>query len=195
MNSMRKLLGICFLAIAIAASLHLLGNEAMAAGDTGNWRNTYDLVMRWINFGILAFVLVKFGKKPLKDFLHGQRDELEREIKKIEEEKESITDKIKEIKKLLDESDIRLGKLKERIIAQGEKEKQKIIENAMAQGNIMLEGAKIKIVHRLKQAKNTFRLELIDAACALVIEKLPDEITDKDNQKFIDIYLAGTSAN
>ncbi len=47
----------------------LISTEAMAAEASGDWRSTYDTVMMWINFGILAFVIVKFGREPMKDVL------------------------------------------------------------------------------------------------------------------------------
>ena len=48
-----------FAAMAVLGlSLHLLGPEAFAAEKTNNWRPTYDLVMRWVNFGIIVFLYI-----------------------------------------------------------------------------------------------------------------------------------------
>lgn len=192
MKNLKKVAGFCFFATGVALMLHVLGYEALAGEDSGNWRSIYDLVMRWINFGILAFVLIKFGGKPLKGFLQGRKEELAREIKKVEDEKEKVENQIKEALKTIEESDIRFAELKARIIEQGEKGKQKIIEKAQTQSRIMMEGAKQKVDSQIKQAQNMLRAEMVDSAIALAIERLPEMITDEDSLKFVDIYLNST---
>jgi F-type H+-transporting ATPase subunit b len=193
MKKLKKVAGLCFFVTGVVLALHVLGCEALAGEDSGNWRPIYDLVMRWINFGILAFVLIKFGREPLKGFLKGRKEELAVEIKKVEDEKEKIENQIKEALKTIEESDIRFAELKARIIEQGEKGKQKIIEKAQTQSRIMMEGAKQKIDSQIKQAQSMLRAEIVDSAIALAIERLPEMITDEDNLKFVDMYLKSTS--
>jgi len=192
MKNFKKIAGFCFFVTAVALTLHVLGYDALAGEDSDNWRPIYDLVMRWINFGILAFVLIKFGGPPLKDFLQGRKEELAREIKKVEDEKEKLEGRIKEALKTLAESDSRFVELKARIIEQGEKGKQKIIEKAQTQSRIMMEGAKQKIDSQIKQAKNMLRAEMVDSAIALAFERLPEVITDEDSLRFVDSYLNST---
>jgi F-type H+-transporting ATPase subunit b len=192
MKNLKKVTGFCFFATGVILTLHVLGYEALAGEDSGNWRPIYDLAMRWLNFGILAFVLIKFGRAPLKGFLQGRKEELAREIQKVEDEKAKVENQIKEAMKTLEESDIRFAKLKERIIEQGEKGKQKIIEKAQAQSRIMMEGAKQKIESQIKQAKDMLRAEMVDSAIDLAFERLPEMITDEDSLKFVEVYLNST---
>ena len=192
MKNFKKIAGFCFFVTVVALTLHVLGYDALAGEDSDNWRPIYDLVMRWINFGILAFVLIKFGGTPLKDFLQGRKEELAREIKKVEDEKEKLEGPNKEALKTLAESDSRFVELKARIIDQGEKGKQKIIEKAQAQSRSMMEGAKQKIDSQIKQAKNMLRAEMVDSAIALAFERLPEVITDEDSLRFVDSYLNST---
>ena len=185
----RNLVRFCFSVFAVAIGLHFFGTDALAAEHSGGWRSIYDLIMRWVNFGILAFVLVKFAGVPIKEFLRGQKEKLALEIKKIEKEKEKASERIKEAIQTLEQSDVRFETLKERILEQGEREKQKIIENAKDQSRIMLEGAKRKIEYQIYRAKEAIRSEMVDEAIKLSLERLPNEITDQDNQKFIEIFL------
>lgn len=190
MNIIGKIGILCFYIMAGGLCVHILGTEALASEDSGNWRKTWDLVMLWLNFGILVFVLVKYGRLPLMNFLNGQRDELAREIKQAEQEKDKITSKIKETFTMLDESETRFANMKQRIIEQGEKTKQNIIEDARKQSQMMIESSKQKVESQLVQAKNNFKAELVDVAIALATEKLPNQITDEDNMKFVDRYLS-----
>jgi len=186
---MDKIGSIFFYLIAMVLSLHFLSHDALAAETSSGWRPIYDFILRWINFGIIVFVIVKYGKTPTMNFLRGQKDKLAQEINLLEYEKENATAKIKEILKAVDESDVRFSELKGRIIKQGEKKKTEIIESAQNQSRMMLEDAKRRIATHFMQAKNEFRGELIDRAMNMAMERLPKEITPEDNDKFTRLFL------
>lgn len=193
MKYVREIVWMFVWMLVLAFSLHFFGYEAFAAEKTTKWRPTYDLILRWINFGIIVFVFYKYGKTPLMNFLRGQKEKLAEEIKKLEDKKEDVANKVKEIQKALDESEVRFANLKERITQQGDRKKQEIIESAKDHGRIMLEGANRKIDSYILSSKNTFKAELIDAAIELAKERLPKEITDEDNERFIVQYLSSAS--
>jgi len=172
----------------------LLAPGALAADGSGGWRPTYDLIMRWLNFVILALVLIKFARRPLIDFLAGKKEEIAREIQRMEKEKEQAALKVAEAHKMLEESSIRFENLKERIIRQGEKRKQAIIAEAHRESEILLEGAKRKIDSQMLQAENTLRSEMIDMAVNVAIERLPGQVTENDNQKLLDQFLKSTAS-
>ena len=181
---------LCFCITAGVLSLHFLGHEAFAAEKSSSWRPTYDLILRWINFGIIVFVLNKYAKAPLMNFLRGQKEKLAKEIKKLEDKKENVAANIKETQKVIDVSEVRFAELKERIVQQGERKKQEIIESAQQQSKMMLKNAIRRIDSQFEQAKSAFRAELIDAAIELAMQRLPQEITDEDHDKCLDQYLA-----
>jgi F-type H+-transporting ATPase subunit b len=193
MKRVKNLAGICCFLFAVILSIHVLGTEASAADNSGNWRPVFDLVMRWLNFGIIVFILVKFGKTPIKDFLLNQRKEVAREIEAIEEKKEEAYKKIQDAAKMLDDSEVRFARVKKRIIQEGEAIKQKLIEDAQMESKILLESTQKKIASQFLEAKRTLKSELVDTAISLAMKKLPDEITAEDNQKFIAQFLAGAS--
>jgi F-type H+-transporting ATPase subunit b len=169
--------------------LHLSSFEALAADSANDWRPMFDLVMRWVNFLILAFLLIKFSRLPIKSFLASKKEDIAREIEELESAKEQILLKIDASRQQIENSKERLSKLKKTIIAQGEKNKIKLIEDAERESKILLESAKQKIESRISDAREVIKLELVDLAIALATQKLPEKITDQDNQKFIDAYL------
>jgi len=193
MKYVRKTVWMFVWLMVLVFSPHFFGYETFAAEKTTQWRPTYDLILRWINFGIIAFIFYKYAKTPLMNFLRGQKEKLAEEIKKLEDKKEDMANKVKETQKSLDESEVRFADLKERIIQQGGRKKQEIIESAKSHSRIILEGANQKIDSYLLASKNTFKAELIDAAIELTKERLPKEITDEDNERFIVQYLSSAS--
>lgn len=192
MKAFNKISWLLFYPAAITAVLHFSVHEALATDTANHWRHTYDLVMMWVNFIILAFLLVKFGKTPLMNFLRGRREELARQIGRVEEEKKKADARVEDSLKQLDESAARFEKIRERIIKQGKKKKQAIIEGAHLESKILLEEAKRRIDNQISMAKKKFRDEMIDRAMDIVVEKLPREMTDQDNQRFLKQYLDST---
>ena len=182
----------CYL-ITVFAVLFLGGTDALAAESTNGWRSTFDLVMRWVNFVIIAFLLVKFGRKPIKDFLTNRREEIDQQIKKYEQQKEAAEEKIEEANQLLKNSVTRFEKIKKRVIEDGEKKKQQIIEDARQESMILLAGTRQKIENQIAEARNLIRSELIESAIALAEQRLPEEITAADEQKLLDRFMESTA--
>lgn len=182
----------CFLTV-VFAMLISSSPDALAAETTNNWRSIFDLVMRWVNFVIIAFVLVKFGRKPIKDFFSNRREKIDQQIKKYEQQKEAATEKIEEANQMLKDSMARFEKIKTRIIEEGEKKKLQIIEGAREESMILLAGTRQKIENQILEARNLIRSELIDSAIALAEKRLPEEITAVDEQKLIDHFMESTA--
>jgi F-type H+-transporting ATPase subunit b len=174
--------------------LHLSAFEVLAADNSGDWRPIFDLVMRWVNFLILAFVLIKFSRAPIKKFLDGKQQDIADEIGGLEAEKEEMLRQIGDCKNQFENSQNRLSNLKKRIVAQGEKNKQLIIEAAEQESKILLQSAQQKINSRIVEARQELKSELVDAAIALAIKLLPKKITEEDNQKFIDAFMSSASS-
>ena len=193
MKYMNKVIGVfcCFMAVVL--SLHFLGHDAFAAEKSSNWRPMYDLILRYINFGIIVFLIIKYGKTPIMNFLRGQKEKLAKEIKRLEDEKEDVASQVKEMIKTIDESEERFEELKERIVQQGEKKKVEIIQTAQAQSESMIVNAKQRIESHFLQAKNDFREELIDNAIDLALERFPKEMSPEDNENFTRDFLTSTA--
>ena len=153
----------------------------------------YYLILRYINFGIIVFLIIKYGKTPIMNFLRGQKEKLAKEIKRLEDEKEDVASQVKEMIKTIDESEERFEELKERIVQQGEKKKVEIIQTAQAQSESMIVNAKQRIESHFLQAKNDFRAELIDNAIDLALERFPKEMSPEDNENFTRDFLTSTA--
>ena len=163
--------------------------DAVAADGGDSWRATYDLIMRWVNFIILAAVIVKFGRRPLMNFLTGRKEEIAYELRRLEEEKQAVLHKVGEMRRQIEESESRFEQIRERIIRQGRSRKQALIEEAHRESRMLMESARNHIDNRLRQAKRKLRAEIIDLAADKAIQKLPDEITEEDNRMLVEKYL------
>ncbi|MCD6585384.1 MAG: ATP synthase F0 subunit B [Desulfobacteraceae bacterium] len=171
--------------------IHFMASSAFASDPS--WRPIYDEIMLWINFFILVFIIVKYGKKPLLNFLQGQKDEVADQIHRLQKQKNALDAKIKKAHSMIKDSSVRFDQIKSRIMKDGERAKQKIIEDAKIQSKNIIKVEKLKAVHQIAQAKDTIMAELLDEASALAIKKLPLEINNSDHNKLLDLFLSNIS--
>ena len=179
-------------AVLVAMLLLLVPQGGLAEDGTGDWRPAYDLALRWINFAILVFLILKYARKPLVNFFKDKSEDVKKEIRAVEKEKEVILARVDEILADRARSQEKLAKLKERVMAQGKAKKQSIIEGARKESKIMLESARRKIESQMAAAQDDIRAELIDHAIEAALKKLPDVIDEKDNRKLYDQYIEDT---
>jgi F-type H+-transporting ATPase subunit b len=174
--------------------LHLLGSEALAAETDGGWRSSYDVIMMWINFAILAAVLIKYAKNPIKGFFRDQKQNIAGTIRDIEAQKEANVAQIQQAQQLVQESSARFEEIRGKIIAEGERKKQAIIESAQRESKLMIEHVNFWIERQLLHAKQRLRSELIDETIEQALQRLPQALTPEDSQNFINRYLTEIDA-
>ncbi len=174
--------------------LIFMAEPAFAEDGTREWRPIYDFVMRWINFGILAYFLVKVVGPILVKFLSGQQSEIRGKIDRVQKEKDEILAKVQEARDSLENSGPRLEEIKNRIVEQGERRKQEIIDEANDHSRLMMTHAQQRIDNQIFQARKKLMDDLLDMAMEKALERLPREITEEDDNRLIEKYLLAASA-
>lgn len=194
-NAIRKTARQCGRLIpGILIATHLLGAQAFAAENAADWRPVYDVIMLWVNFGILVFLIYYYGRKPIANFLKGQQDDIAGEIKELEERKKKFEDEITETRQMIQESSSRFEKIKDRITEEGRRKRQEIIDRANEQSRKLLEIEKKKASNQILQARDRLMSEIADKASDLALSKLPTEITRSDQENMLALYLEQITA-
>lgn len=177
----------CVTTLFVGLLMLLFPDGAIAADP--DWRPTYDVAMRWVNFIILAAVIVKYAREPIKDFLKLQKGEVVSQIEALDSEKVRILGEIKAANEQGIENQARFKALKDRLTSQGETRKQQLIDQAKQQSVIMLGETRRKMENRIVQAKASLKMELLDMAMDQAVKKLPELITETDSQRLLDDYM------
>ena len=154
----------------------------------------YDMILKWLNFGILALLIVWFSRIPIKNFLSSQKEELLVEINRIESEKNQLEEKLQAAQNALKESQDRFSEIKSQIVNQGEKRRDQIIAEAQQKSAQMLDGARQKIDRMMTDAIASFRSDMVEVTMELVEKQLSQVVTEEDQQKYVDRYLSSLSA-
>jgi F-type H+-transporting ATPase subunit b len=178
-----------FFILSLGAWVLVNSPECVAAEQMPPWRKSYDIVMLWVNFGILVVLFVKFARKPLMDALRGVHDRLKEEI-------DGISRQHRKIKSSMDTEEAKLGEIQQhldeirvRIMEMGEKEKQKIIEQAKVTAEKMIVDARAYARFQMSRARKQMSDEMVDLAVTMVEEKLKEEISAEDNETLVNEFL------
>lgn len=180
------------LTAAVACGLALMLIVAVpsrAAGADVEWRATYDLVMRWVNFLILAGVLVYFGRRPVANMLRGQAARHEAEIQRLKAEKTAALERLEAVRRTQIEDEARFTELTEKIVAMGETQREAIIAEAQQESELLIAEARRRISFAMRNAKDRLRAEMVDLAVDRAAARLPKEITIADNQRRLDLFI------
>jgi len=182
-------------ALLLTGVVVMLMPAAAAAQEVAGWRPTYDAIMRWVNFLILVFVIVKFARAPLKSFFKQKKEETSREIQAMEAEKKAAQAKIAEARQAIEQRRARFKQMQERIVHQGRRRKDEIIEGARLESRLMIESAHQKVGGQLRQAREKLKAEMVDIAIDMAMQRLPAEMVEADTQNMLNRYLEAVEQN
>ena len=111
------ILASCILCLASIGIAYASGGEA---AHTPLWK---EYLWKIINFGVLFFVLFKFGKKPLQDFLKTRTELIEKTLKEAQEAKILAQKALAEVEERLKVKDKELEEIISSARQSGENEK------------------------------------------------------------------------
>jgi len=163
--------------------------NAWAAEGSGFTRQTWDEIWRWVNFIILFGVVIKFGRRPIVNFLDKQKEDVAQSIKKLEDRKLSVQETLQESQRQLSASEERLELIKSKIISDGENRKAQIIADAQEESRVLMETAKVRIDQQIREMHSRVKAELIDAATQIALTKLPGLMTGEDEDRLVDQWM------
>lgn len=179
-----------FLAVVSAAILlGLLPGEILAAEEISQGRKIYDTIMRWFNFGILAFLFMKYGKPALMNFLHGERNRIQRTLHEIEKEVNLAKMRVQEESGKLEAIGESLETMRNDIIEMGQREKERILQDAQSMADQMIEDAKKESAIKLEVAVQRLNHSIVDKAIAMAHEKLRQAFTERDDENTVQGFI------
>ncbi|OGW30983.1 MAG: ATP synthase F0 subunit B [Nitrospirae bacterium GWF2_44_13] len=175
---------ICFL-LSASFTFASGGGEEGSAGAIAK-----DYLWKIINFGILFFVLYKFGKKPLQSFLKQRTELIEKTLKEAQQARELAQKALAEVEERLKARDREIGEIVSSAKESGEKEKARLIEEGSRMKEKILEQARTNIAYEVKRAKETIMEEASAIAIELAEKKLKEKLTEEEQLKLLEESLA-----
>jgi F-type H+-transporting ATPase subunit b len=174
------------LIFSIAFASYAFGSGEEAEHATPLWK---EYMWKIINFGILIFILFKFARKPLQNFLNKRTETIEKTLNEAKEAKDAALRALHEIEERLKTKDAEIEAILSAARKSGEQERDRIIEESIKLKEKILEQAKTNIEYELKQAKDSIKAEAVELAMELAEKKLKDKLTKEDQERLLDESL------
>ncbi len=148
-----------------------------------------DFLWRVLNFAALMVILIKFLKKPLVDALKGRQQGIASEFDDLEARRSEGERQYKEYEAKLAGIDDELKEMVEKAIAQGQVEKERIIEEANRAAESIKRQAEMAIQNEIMEAKRRLKAEVTEQAAAMAEEIIKNNLQPADQDKLVEEYL------
>lgn len=146
------------------------------------------------NFGLLLFVLVRFGKKPLGEALKKRKDDIMKEIDTAATLRRQSKERLAEYESKIERIEDTLAELREEYAAQAEAEKKRVLEEAEERRARMKRDAEFRVEQERKAARIAVMSEAVDRATAKAEELMTAQSNKSDTDRLVEEYLASISA-
>lgn len=142
-----------------------------------------------INFGILMWIFVRFGKGPVLSGLKERRNKVKREIDEAQRMKKEAAARAKKYQKQLENLDEELDATKKALIAAAATDKERIVREAEEKAARMERDAKSLLESEVKQTRLDLTRETADLAMSAAEELLRSRITRADQERLAEDFL------
>jgi F-type H+-transporting ATPase subunit b len=153
-----------------------------------------DLGWRVVNFIALMIILVKFGAKPIGSGLAARQAQIKDEIEELQKKRVEAEQSYNDFQTKLANVESEIDTVVERAVAQAEIEKKKIIEKAEQAAEDIKRAAEMAIQNEITEARRQLKDEVADQAAVMAEELIVKNLTDDDQVKIIEDYLAKVGA-
>lgn len=147
-----------------------------------------------LNFSLLAWVLYRFGRKPLAEALASRKKAVMAEIDNATRLKEEAESRLSEYEDKLENLDETLEQMKKDYAAQGEAERKHVLAEAEERRERMKRDVEFRLAQEAKAAKQLLLQESVERAVAAAEELIRQKVEKSDLDKMADDYLAGLGA-
>jgi F-type H+-transporting ATPase subunit b len=142
-----------------------------------------------INFALFAYVIVRFGKKPLQEALTSRKKAIMQDIDAATKMLDDATKRLNQYEDKLRHIDQEIERIKKDFREQGERDKERILAEAKDKRERMLKDAQFLIEQEAKQLRIDLIRETVDAAVQAAEQILVQKITSADHDRIAEDYL------
>jgi F-type H+-transporting ATPase subunit b len=167
-----------------------MSSVVLAAEEAEHAFTFKDLLWPLVNFIILVAVLaVLFAKFDVKSFFKKRTEMIEKSIKEAEEAKELAQKTLFEVKERLKHTDREINEIMNAARQAGEKEKEEIMAEGERLKSKIIEQAKANIAFELQKARETIKSEAALLALELAEKNIKEGLGKKEQNALIDEYI------
>jgi F-type H+-transporting ATPase subunit b len=142
-----------------------------------------------LNFAVLAFVIYRFGRKPLAEALVKRKQAIMQEIDNATRLQQEAEERLTEYEEKLEQLEDMLEQMKTDYVAQAEIEKKHLLAELEERRARMRRDAEFRIEQELKAARIELLQEAVRGAVAAAEQLLRTQATKDDLDRMAEEYL------
>ncbi|MGO8761467.1 MAG: hypothetical protein ACLP2P_15325 [Desulfobaccales bacterium] len=179
----------------LGAGLFLAGvaaaSEAAHGGGHGGIspEKIQDLIWRTVNFVVFAAILIKLVAKPAKNFFAQRSQDVATTLEEAEARQAAAEAAVKAAETRLAEVAKERQKVIQQFMAEGEMEKAKILDKANLVAARIKEMAAMTIEQETKKAAQGLKEEVVGLATQMATDMIKEKATKADQQGLVEEYL------
>jgi F-type H+-transporting ATPase subunit b len=171
------------------AGEHAAGGEHEAPSISGK-----ALAFQLLNFGVLLFVLIKFGGPPVRKALEARHQQIKSDLASAAEARAAAQARFEQQEKRLAALESEIAAIVAGIKQEAEAEKARLIALAEDRAKRIREESEFIIEQQVKQAEEDLRREVAAAAVALAEQIIRSQLGAGDQQRLIDTFVGDVAA-
>ncbi len=142
-----------------------------------------------INFAVFAYVIVRFGKKPLQEALAARKKTITQDIDAATRMKDEAAKRLAQYEDRLKHIDQEIERIKKDFREQGERDKERILADAKDKRERMLKDAQFMVEQEAKQLRLDLVHETVEAAIQAAEQILVQKVTSSDQDRVAEEFL------
>jgi F-type H+-transporting ATPase subunit b len=182
-----QLLAFTVFNLAVASFVFASSGGGEGAEHAAPWWKDY--IWKIINFLLLVVILFKFAKKPMQSFFQKRTELIEKTLNEAKEAKAISLKALQEVETRLKAKDAEIEAILAASRKSGEHERDSIIAESDRLKAKILEQAKTNIDFEVKHAKEVIKAEAVELAMELAEKKLKDKLTKDEQERLLDDSL------
>ena len=182
--------------VVLGSLLLLLASPVWAATAAEHGTNWPLLGLQVLNTAVLVLILLRFTRRPIRDFLLQRSHRIRRQIDAAETRLREAETEIEQLRRRL----VRFEEEKQEIIArsgeQAEAERAQTLERVRATAERIREEARRVADQEIERARQVLQSEAAELAVSLARDLLREQLTPDDDRRLLREYvdrLGGTS--
>ncbi len=176
-----------FLSLLVVLASVCVAYASGGEGDSSSqWKG---FAFKTLNSIIIIGFLVWMLAPKIKGFFAGRRQEIKESLESTAVQKADAEKQYREYAEKIDKASLEIDGIFDMIKAQGDVEKQKIIEDANKVAEKMKEDARARIEQELKKASGQLRSEAVALSVQMAEEILKKNITAQDHETMVKEYM------
>lgn len=142
-----------------------------------------------INFGILVFILVRYGRKPLASWLAKRKETITREIEDAEKMRREAEERLQQYEGRLARIGEELARIRREFREQGERDQERIVREARERQEQLRKDTELLLAEEDNKMRRELLAEVINEATRLATELLTRRLTLGDHDRFAEAFL------